>query len=265
MGGRTLSEHLAPCRLQLGVGRVERVDGGGAGEEDHLGTPQPSAFVGLSDRLPAACDLEHPEQIGAVPAQLPGNGLGEERTRLGFQPLGHHDDRLQRAEAVHPQDRRGGRHSLRLLEHGPCDGDRRDLGARDLLPRLHGLAVHQREDADRGQLVEGLDSRPLDSQQPPNLGFDADLALHRALQPGSRAPDGAPEPPGRLVLVDVTLVELDHVHLGDGEQGVKVLRAEHRALTKGRPQVVSEYATGHRGRPDLLSSQAQSPHARAVG
>jgi hypothetical protein len=67
---------------------------------------------------------------------------------------------------------------LRLLDQAPRHRDRRDLAAGHLLALGDSLTVHERENGNRAERVDGVDEIATHAQQPAVAGDQARLALH---------------------------------------------------------------------------------------
>src|SRR5206468_2102552 len=86
------------------------------------------------------------------------------------------------------------------------------------------------------------------------------LTLGRALDPGARTGDGGAQAARGLVLVDVVLVQLDQVDLGERAQRLHVLGAEHGSLSQPVPDVVGQHAAGDGRGGDLSGMESDQFH-----
>jgi len=144
-----------------------------------------------------------------------------------------------------------------LLRHG----DRRHLAASDLVSGLDRLAVKKCEERDPGEGVDLAYKLSVDAQQAAPRGDEPVLALSRTLNPQrTEFRYGIRKPAPSFVLVDVTGLELDSVHLGMTAQERYVPGAKHRPFAEVGAKVMGEHAALDIRRLDQRSIQSNRLH-----
>ena len=253
-------QQLAAGIRQLGVRRIKRVDRRRAGEQHQLSTHPGRLSIRSSHRFRGACDLTHREHLSAVPPELGGDCGTEQLTGPWFQALCGDHEGAQRPEGEQLH------HGASFAAHLLCGGnqvaghcDRCDLAARDLLSCCDSLSVHQREDRDVAEGVDGVYQFDLYAHEPAVGGRQASLALHRGLGLEPRSREGRGQPKRGGVLVEVARVQLHHVNIARLLDAGEVQRGEDCALAQVGTQVVDQHAPGHVLHPSL-GPQSMRPH-----
>lgn len=96
------------------------------------------------------------------------------------------------------------------------------------------------------------------------LGNQTDLTLCRPFQPGAGAGHRGAQPPGRLVLMQIVLVQLDKVDLLRRAQRLDVVGLKHGAFAQPVGDVVCEHAACDPGRCHVGGMQPDQPHFNFV-
>ena len=192
MGGRAVADHPPAQPLEAGEDRIERIERSGAGRDQDLGPRGEQALHLGRDRPRVARGVAHRQEARAEPVHLLGQrGLEALALRRG-QGLPAQRAQHVRAERLHrDQAARAPRPRLGVLHEPLRDGERRDLGSRDDLARLHRLEIVEREDRHALERVDRRERIHVAPARGPGAGPRASTARPCSPSPRRCSPHAA--------------------------------------------------------------------------
>ena len=261
MHGRPELKDVATRVGELRISGVKGIDSGRACEKDELRAHGGRFLIGCGDRLRSSRHLAHRKHLRPVPTELGSHRRAKQLTCLGLQTLCGDDKRAQRME-LQQLDHRAHlpANLLGVRDELARNRDGSDLAPGHLLALRNRLAVHEGEDGDVAERVDGVDQVRTHPQESAVRRDQTGLALNEG--PGFEpwACNRGGQALCRSVFVDIALFQLHDVNGSRLPDLLEMFAAQYRALAQPRAEVMDQNAADHVLEPCIRPLQPVCPH-----